>query len=45
MGLLVVQDGINVAADARANQNFKLVSWKDVLDALDLAVLEDPERE
>ncbi len=38
MGLLVVQDGINLAPDAEeANQNFKLVSWQDVLDALDLA--------
>ena len=39
MGLLVVQDGINQAPDAsEANQNFKLVSWQDVLDALNLAV-------
>ena len=45
MGLLVVQDGINVAPDARVNQNFKLVSWQDVLDALNLAVPEGPERE
>lgn len=38
-GLLVVQDGINRAPDAsEANQNFKLVSWGDVLDALDLPV-------
>ncbi len=37
MGLLVVQDGINRTSDAsEANQNFKLVSWRDVLDALDL---------
>ena len=37
MGLLVVQDGINVTPDgAEADQNFKLVSWRDVLDALDL---------
>ncbi len=37
MGLLVVQDGVNLAPDgAEANQNFKLVSWQDVLDALDL---------
>ena len=36
-GLLVVQDGINRTSDAsEANQNFKLVSWRDVLDALDL---------
>ena len=36
-GLLVVQDGKNRAPDAsEANQNFKLVSWGDVLDALDL---------
>ena len=36
-GLLVVQDGSNRAPDAsEANQNFKLVSWADVLDALDL---------
>ena len=45
MGLLVVQDGINFARDERVNQNFKLVSWQDVLDALDLAVPEDPEGE
>ena len=39
LGLLVVQDGINRAPDAsEANQNFKLVSWGDVLDALDLPV-------
>ena len=38
MGLLVVQDGINLAPDgSQANQNFKLVSWRDVLDALDVA--------
>ncbi len=37
MGLLVVQDGVNLAPDgAEANQNFKLVSWQDVLEALDL---------
>ncbi len=42
MGLLVVQDGINVARGERANQNFKLVSWQDVLDALNLAVPEGP---
>lgn len=37
MGLLVVQDGINVAADgADANQNFKFVSWRDVTAALNL---------
>ena len=36
MGLLVVQDGVNLAPDgAEVNQNFKLVSWQDVLDALD----------
>ena len=36
-GLLVVQDGANRARDgSEANQNFKLVSWGDVLDALDL---------
>ena len=46
MGLLVVQDGINLAPDAaQANQNFKLVSWLDVLDALDLAPSEGHERE
>ncbi len=46
MGLLVVQDGINLAPDAsEANQNFKLVSWQDVLDALDLASSEGQERE
>ena len=46
MGLLVVQDGINLAPDAaEANQNFKLVSWQDVLDALDLAPSEGQERE
>ena len=39
LGLLVVQDGSNRAPDAsEANQNFKLVSWGDVLDALDLPV-------
>ena len=38
-GLLVVQDGRNRAPDAaEANQNFKLVSWGDVLDALDLPI-------
>lgn len=38
MGLLVVQDGVNTAADgAEANQNFKLVSWQDVAEALNLA--------
>ena len=38
MGLLVVQDGINVAADgSEANQNFKFVSWQDVAEALGLA--------
>ena len=37
MGLLVVQDGINVAPDGSdANQNFKFVSWQDVAEALDL---------
>lgn len=37
MGLLVVQDGVNLAPDgAEANQNFKLVSWQEVLVALDL---------
>ena len=37
MGLLVVQDGINTAADgSEANQNFKFVSWQDVAEALDL---------
>ena len=37
MGLLVVQDGINVAADGSdANQNFKFVSWQDVVEALNL---------
>ena len=37
MGLLVVQDGINRTPGAsETNQNFKLVSWRDVLDALDL---------
>ena len=46
MGLLVVQDGVNLAPDgAEANQNFKLVSWLDVLDALDLAPSEGQERE
>ena len=36
-GLLVVQDGSNRTPDAsEANQNFKLVSWGDVLDALAL---------
>ena len=35
MGLLVVLDGVNLAPDAsRANRNFKLVSWPDVLAAL-----------
>ena len=34
-GLLVVQDGYNYdAAGARINQNFKLVSWADVLSNL-----------
>ena len=38
MGVLVVQDGVHLAPDgAEANQNFKLVSWWNVLDALDLA--------
>ena len=38
LGLLVVQDGVNLAPDGeQANQNLKLVSWRDVLDALDLA--------
>ena len=38
MGLLVVQDGINVAADgSEANQNFKFVSWQDVAETLGLA--------
>ena len=46
MGLLVVQDGVNLAPDgAEANQNFKLVSWRDVLDALDLAPSEGLEGE
>jgi 3-phytase len=37
MGLLVVQDGINVAVDgSKANQNFKFVSWQDVVEALNL---------
>ena len=37
MGLLVVQDGVNTAADgSEANQNFKFVSWQDVAEALDL---------
>ena len=37
MGLLVVQDGVNLAPDgAEANQNFKLVSWQEVLVALHL---------
>ena len=46
MGLLVVQDGVNLAPDgAEANQNFKLVSWRDVLDALDLAPSVGQERE
>ena len=37
MGLLVVQDGVNVAADgSAANQNFKFVSWQDVVEALNL---------
>ncbi len=46
IGLLVVQDGVNLAPDgAEANQNFKLVSWQDVLDALDLAPSEGQERE
>ena len=46
MGLLVVQDGVNLAPDgAEANQNFKLVSWQDVLDALDLAPVEGQGRE
>ena len=37
MGLLVVQDGINVAPDgSEANQNFKFVSWQDVAEALGL---------
>ncbi len=46
MGLLVMQDGVNLAPDASAaNQNFKLVSWQDVLDALDLAPLEGQGRE
>ena len=45
MGLLVVQDGVNLAPDgAEANQNFKLVSWRDVLDALDLSPAESRER-
>ncbi|MDE2904538.1 MAG: phytase [Acidobacteriota bacterium] len=36
MDLLVVQDGVDLGPDgAKANQNFKLVSWQDVLDALD----------
>ena len=43
MGLLVVQDGVNLAPDgAETNQNFKLVSWQDVLDALDLSPAEGP---
>ncbi len=43
MGLLVVQDGVNFAPDgAEANQNFKLVSWRDVLDALELTPAEGP---
>ena len=34
-GLLVVQDGINRAADGSdANQNFKLVSWAGIAEAL-----------
>ena len=46
MGLLVVQDGVNLAPDgAEANQNFKLVSWQHVLAALELAPSERPERE
>ncbi len=43
MGLLVVQDGVNLAPDgAEANQNFKLVSWRDVLNVLDLTPAEGP---
>ncbi len=43
---LVVQDGMNLAPDAsEANQNFKLVSWQDVLEALELAPSEGLERE
>ena len=46
LGLLVTQDGVNLAPDgAEANQNFKLVSWRDVLDALDLAPSEVDEGE
>ena len=46
LGLLVAQDGINLAPDGEeANQNFKLVSWRDVLDALDLAPSEVDEGE
>ena len=46
MGLLVVQDGVNLAPDgAETNQNFKLVSWQDVLVALDLAAVQGQERE
>jgi 3-phytase len=37
-GLLVVQDDLNTAPDA--NQNFKLVDWRDVEAALDLDRLE-----
>lgn len=36
-GLLVAQDGINTSPDgSTANQNFKLVSWRDVATRLAL---------
>jgi 3-phytase len=34
-GLLVVQDGFNYAADTLQPQNFKLVDWRRVVEAID----------
>ena len=34
-GILVVQDGYNYLGDKKENQNFKLISFKEILDNLD----------
>lgn len=35
-GILVVQDGYNYLGDKKENQNFKLISFKEILDNLDV---------
>jgi 3-phytase len=35
-GLLVVQDGFNYQADTLIPQNFKLVDWRQVIEALSM---------